>query len=96
MNTNICIYLQNPNSITIVILIFYKYILNTYIIMDKNDAHKKENQSVCNKTQAQAIIECEAICKDILKCIHQPVIAPKVKKERELLEGVTEYFIFWN
>jgi hypothetical protein len=62
--------------------------------MDKNESHKKENQ-VCNKTQA--ILECEALCKDILKCIHKPVAAPpKVKKERELLEGVTEYFIFWN
>ena len=69
--------------------------------MDKNESQKKENQ-VCNKTQTQAILECKAIleceatCRDILKCIHQPVAAPKVKKERELLEGVTEYFIFWN
>ena len=62
--------------------------------MDKSNAHKKENQAVCNKTQA--VIECEALCKDILKCIHQPVATPKVKKERELLEGMTEYFIFWN
>jgi hypothetical protein len=63
--------------------------------MDKNESHKKENQRVCNKTQAA--IECEALCKDILKCIHKPVAAqPKIKKERELLEGVTEYFIFWN
>jgi len=61
--------------------------------MDKNESHKKENQ-VCNKTQA--VIECEALCKDILKCIHQPDAVPKVKKERELLEGMTEYFIFWN
>lgn len=62
--------------------------------MDKNESHKKENQ-VSNKTQA--ILECEALCKDILKCIHKPVAThPKVKKERELLEGVTEYFIFWN
>ena len=64
--------------------------------MDKNESQKKENQGLCNKTQTQAVIECEAICKDILKCIHQPVAAPKVKKERELLEGMTEYFIFWN
>ena len=64
--------------------------------MDKNESLKKENQSVCNKTQAQVIIECEALCKDILKCLHQPVAPTKVKKERELLEGVTEYFIFWN
>jgi hypothetical protein len=62
--------------------------------MDKNESHKKENQSVCNKTQA--VIECEALCKDILKCIHQPVVPTKVKKERELLDGMTEYFIFWN
>ena len=70
--------------------------------MDKSDAHKKENQAVCNKTQTQAILECKAIlgceatCRDILKCIHEPVAKPKVKKERELLEGMTEYFIFWN
>ena len=62
--------------------------------MDKNESHKKENQSVCNKTQA--VIDCETLCKDILKCIHHPVATPKVKKERELLEGMTEYFIFWN
>ena len=62
--------------------------------MDKNESHKKENQGVCNKTQAA--IECEALCKDILKCIHKPIAPTKIKKERELLEGVTEYFIFWN
>ena len=62
--------------------------------MDKKESQKKENQVACNKTQA--VIECEALCKDILKCIHQPVATPKVKKERELLEGMTEYFIFWN
>ena len=62
--------------------------------MDKNEIHKKENQDVCNKTQA--IIECEALCKDMLKCIHKPVAPTKVKKERELLDGMTEYFIFWN
>ena len=62
--------------------------------MDKNESHKKENQSACNKTQA--ILECEALCKEILKCIHQPVAPTKVKKERELLDGMTEYFIFWN
>lgn len=62
--------------------------------MDKNESHKKENQSVCNKTQA--VIECESLCKDILKCIDKPVAPTKVKKERELLEGMTEYFIFWN
>ena len=70
--------------------------------MDKSEPHKKEHQNVCNKTQSQAILECkalldcEATCRDILKCIHEPVVAPKVKKERELLEGMTEYFIFWN
>ena len=64
--------------------------------MDKNESQKKENQGLSNKTQTQAVIECEAICKDILKCIHQPIAAPKVKKERELLEGMTEYFICWN
>jgi hypothetical protein len=62
--------------------------------MDKNESHKKENQGICNKTQA--VLECEALCKDILKCIHEPVAKPKVKKERELLEGMTEYCIFWN
>jgi hypothetical protein len=62
--------------------------------MDKNESHKKENQSVCNKTQA--IIECETMCREILKCMNEPVAVPKVKKERELLEGKTEYFIFWN
>ena len=68
--------------------------------MDKSESRKKEHQVVCNKTQAildcKAILECEALCKDILKCIHEPVAAPKVKKERPLLEWVTEYFIFWN
>jgi hypothetical protein len=68
--------------------------------MDNNDAHKKENQVVCNKTQAliecKAILECEATCRDILNCIHEPVTPVKVKKERGLLKGVTEYFIFWN
>ena len=64
--------------------------------MDKSESHKKENQSVCNKTQTQAILECEALCKEILTCIHKPVAVQKVKKERELLDGVTEYFIFWN
>jgi hypothetical protein len=68
--------------------------------MDKSESRKKEHQNVCNKTQAildcKAILECEATCRDILKCIHEPVAAPKVKKEQELLEGVTEYFIFWN
>ena len=64
--------------------------------MDKNKTHKKEQKDICNKMQTQAIIECESLCKDILKCIHQPVAKPKVKKERELLEGMTEYFIFWN
>jgi len=71
--------------------------------MDKSESRKKENQSICNKTQTQAmleckaILECEALCKEILTCIHKPVaVQPKVKKERELLEGVTEYFIFWN
>ena len=64
--------------------------------MDKSESHKKENQSVCNKTQTQAVIDCEAMCKEILTCIHKPVAVQKVKKERELLEGVTEYFIFWN
>ena len=62
--------------------------------MDMNKSHKKENQDICNKTQA--VIECEALCKDILKCIHKPVAHAKVKKERELLDGMTEYFIFWN
>lgn len=65
--------------------------------MDKSELHKKENSSAntdCNKTQA--MIECETLCKDMLKCIHEPVAPPKVKKERELLEGVTEYLIFWN
>ena len=56
--------------------------------MDKKESQKKENQVVCNKTQTQAMLECKAIlgceatCRDILKCIHEPVAAPKVKKER--------------
>jgi len=68
--------------------------------MDKSESHKKENHGVCNKTQAilecKAIIECEATCREILKCIHEPVAATKVKKERQVLDGMTEYIIFWN
>ena len=69
--------------------------------MDKSESRKKEHHSIiCNKTQAvldcKVIIECEATCREILKCIHEPVAATKVKKERQVLEGVTEYFIFWN
>ena len=68
--------------------------------MDKTESQKKENQVVCNKKQAilecKAILECETTCRDILKWIHEPIAPVKVKKERELLEGVTEYFIFWN
>ena len=62
--------------------------------MDKSESHKKETQDICNKTQA--IIECEAVCREMLKCVHQPVAQPKVKKERELFEGVEEFFIFWS
>ena len=72
--------------------------------MEKSDDYKKDTPSAethCNKTQAT--IDCESVCREILKCIHQPVVetkvvasAPKVKKERELLEGATEYFIFWT
>jgi hypothetical protein len=65
--------------------------------MDKNESQKRENKCIeilCNKTQA--IIECETMCREILKCMNEPVAVPKVKKERELLEGKTEYFIFWN
>lgn len=62
--------------------------------MEKSESHKKEHQSAYNKTQS--VIECESLCKEILKCVHKPVAPVKVKKERELLEGVTEYFIFWN
>ena len=65
--------------------------------MDKSESQKKENKCIeilCNKTQS--IIECEAMCREIIKCINEPVAVPKVKKERELLEGMTEYFIFWN
>jgi hypothetical protein len=66
--------------------------------MDKTESHKKENycrEILCNKTQS--IVECESMCREIVKCINEPVVAvPKVKKERELLEGVVEYFIFWN
>ncbi len=47
--------------------------------MDKTESHKKETQDICNKTQA--IIECEAVCREMLKCVHQPVAQPKVKKE---------------
>ena len=68
--------------------------------MDKSESRKKEHHNICNKTQAvikcKAIIECETTCRDILKCIHEPIAPVKVKKERELLKGVTEYFIFWN
>ena len=65
--------------------------------MNKTESHKKENycrEILCNKTQSS--VECESMCREIVKCINEPVAAPKVKKERELLEGVTEYFIFWN
>ena len=65
--------------------------------MDNSELHKKENhcrELLCNKPQS--IIECEAICKEIVNCMNEPVVVPKVKKERELLEGVTEYLIFWN
>ncbi len=71
--------------------------------VDKSETRKKENQEnqcIRNKTQAilecESIIECKTTCIDILKCMHKPVVAPKVKKERGLLKGVTEYFIFWN
>ena len=62
--------------------------------MDKTESHKKENQGICNKTQA--VIECESLCKEMLKCTHQQVAPTKVKKERKLLEGVEEFFIFWS
>ena len=66
--------------------------------MDNTESHKKENycrEILCNKTQSG--VECESLCREIVKCINEPVAAvPKVKKERELLEGVVEYFIFWN
>jgi hypothetical protein len=70
--------------------------------MEKSNENKKETpctETPCNKTQET--INCESMCREILKCIHQPVVetkvaAPKVKKEREVLEGVTEYFIFWT
>jgi len=68
--------------------------------MDKNESLKKEHQCAEIATQAilecKAIIECETTCRDILKCIHEPAAAPKVKKERQVLDGMTEYIIFWN
>ena len=65
--------------------------------MDKNESHKKENKCIeilCNKPQAS--IECKDMCREILKCMNEPVAVPKVKKKREVLEGVEEFFIFWN
>ena len=62
--------------------------------MDKSEPHKKENQSTCNKTQA--MLECESLCKEMLKCTNQPVAPTQVKKKRELFEGVEEFFIFWS
>ena len=82
-----------------------------YIIMDADMAPKKRHQegdSPCKKTgiavaAAAAAAECETICREMLKCTHVAVkpatqnTAPvKPKKERELLEGCTEYIIFWN
>jgi hypothetical protein len=74
--------------------------------MDKNESLKKEHRCAetdklcCNKTQAildcEAILGCKATCRDILKYIHEPVAAPKVKKERPLLDQMTEYIILWN
>lgn len=72
--------------------------------MDHVASPKKEHKGVessCKKTEvATATAECETICREMLKCIKEPATQPKVdvppKKERELLEGVTEYFIFWN
>ena len=79
--------------------------------MDADTAPKKRHQegdSPCKKTDSNAaasaaVSECEAICKEMLKCAHvaakpatQNTAHTKPKKERELLEGYTEYIIFWN
>lgn len=55
------------------------------------NSHKKYNENSdtpCNKTQP--IIESETLC----QCVHKSVVPTKVKKDRELLEGVIEYLIF--
>ena len=72
--------------------------------MDADMAPKKRHQegdSLCKKTGVVA--ECETICREMLKCTHvaakpatQNTALAKPKKERELLEGCTEYIIFWN
>jgi hypothetical protein len=82
-----------------------------YIIMDADTAPKKRHQECdlpCKKTDsnaaaATAAAECETICREMLKCTHiaakpaaQNTAPAKPKKERELLEGYTEYMIFWN
>ena len=82
-----------------------------YIIMDTDTAPKKRHQegdSPCKKTSSNAaasavVSECETICREMLKCTHvdakpatQNMAPAKPKKERELLEGYTEYIIFWN
>lgn len=69
--------------------------------MDNSPAQTKEHKSPeMPGKKTDAVVECETICREILKCIHEPVTQNKVdvkpKKERELLEGVTEYLIFWN
>lgn len=72
--------------------------------MDTDTAPKKRHQegdSPCKKKDVAA--ECETICREMLKCTHidakpaaQNTAPVKPKKERELLEGYTEYIIFWN
>lgn len=77
--------------------------------MDVETAPKKKHQkgdSPCKKTDfnaAASAAECEIICREMLKCTHvtakpatQNTTSVKPKKERDLLEGCTEYIIFWN
>jgi len=89
----------------------YNNIYAKYIIMDVETALKKkhqENDSPCKKTDSNAaasaaVSECETICREMLKCTHvaaksatQNTAPAKPKKDRDLLEGFTEYIIFWN
>jgi hypothetical protein len=75
--------------------------------MDVDTEPKKRHQegdSPCKKTDSNAAAaECETICREMLKCTHvvakpaaQNTAPVKPKKERDLLEGYTEYIIFWN
>ena len=64
--------------------------------MEHDKSPKKEHQCSeppCKKNDA-IIAQCETICRELLKCTEKKDVKPK--KEREPLEGVTEYLIFWN